>query len=175
MTDAESTLAQRPPLRLEPSSKYPLRCAILSVIFILMGLHLMMMLDQPVMGMLTVALFGLVLYGSLQMQAKGSYYLSLGSEGFTLHMAKQSLDVSWADVKSIRATWMPTEQIQISWNQVVRVDRVVHTPTPLQRLTNMCELWLYPRPFGMNAKQLVATMTPYFEDARRKSEIPTSN
>lgn len=170
MTATEPTLAQRPPLRLEPPSNYALGCAILSVIFVLIGLHEMTMLGHPIIGALTVVLFGLALYGSLRMQACGSYYLSLGSEGFTLHTAKQNLDVSWADVENIRATWMPTERIQIPWNQVVRVDRQIHTPTFIQRLTGMHELWLYPRTFGMNARQLVATMLPYLEDARGKNE-----
>jgi hypothetical protein len=88
----------------------------------------------------------------------GATYLAVDADGITRCLFFQKKTVHWSDVTNIRAGWLGYETFQMSWNRQVFVTNRLGAKEDA--------LTFFPHQFGLNAKQAVSLLTPYFEHAR---------
>jgi hypothetical protein len=94
----------------------------------------------------------------------GATYLALDSDGVTRCLFFWTKTVRWAEITKIRAGWFGYETFEIPWHRQV----MAH----YRRDDRDDVLSFFPYQFGLNAEQAISLLTPYFDNAHRKSVLP---
>jgi hypothetical protein len=114
---------------------------------------------HPIYALGGLAFTAVSLWACWKASRPGATYLAIDSEGLTVSIRFSKKVIQWTEIKAIRSGWLGIETVEVSWNKQVFID-CSDRPNPVQ---------IYPRMYGLSAEELVALITPYYEDARRQS------
>jgi Na+/H+-translocating membrane pyrophosphatase len=156
MQAAQAQGSARPHLEIPGSQRLVYWAAFVAVVAILGALARLK--TDPIVAVCALAIMGACLWACLRASLPGATYLTLDSESLTVSIRFAKKAIQWTDIKAIRIGWLGIETVQIPWNKQVFID-CSDRPNPVQ---------IYPRMYGLSAEELVALITPYYEDARRQ-------
>lgn len=92
----------------------------------------------------------------------GSTFLTIDGEGLTRCLMFRTVRMEWQDVAAIRSDWFVSATFPVAWN------RQVILPS---RHPGAEGLAFFPYQFGYSAEQMIRLLTPYLENARRRSAV----
>jgi hypothetical protein len=150
------------PLLLPASRAFAISYGGLFSILILLGIFALPFNPFLALGYI---LFFLALFSLIVVTMRpGATYLALDSDGITRCLFFRTKTVRWAEITKIRAGWFGYESFEIPWHRQVM--------THYRRDDRDDVLSFFPYQFGMNSEQAIRLLTPYFENAHRKSVLP---
>lgn len=153
----------RPGLTLPGSQNLFLWSGIVSLIGVFVSI--IELWSKPVLSVVTLAIMSFCFWACLRAGRAGTTYLACDADVLTISIRSKKEIIPWKNIRKIRTGWTGVEPVNIAWNQYVFID-CADQPKPTL---------IYPRIFGVGAEQLVALITPYYDDASSVANVLTSS